>query len=241
VLWNNARKWRWVAGAAVIVVVLYVSAVGAGWSDVLLDGQKVPVPDAWVIATRKECAGLAHCREFCAEVQVVRSNELGKYTVRSWHRKLDYEVRAYREGSQFDNPLSNGEPIVLDARAERQSNPDLVAERIEYLARLAGDISCTGAPKKQQAAVLNVHRTMFREAMSLARSPEQQERARDICQLMYIAELDTVPPPSERETQRTLYALEPQCESQAVVEEREPSPTVVTPAPVEQRMIIPKS
>lgn len=239
---NKARKWCWVAGTAVIVVVLCVSTVRTGWSDLLLDGQKIPVPDAWVIATRKECAGLAHCQHFCAEVRVARTDQLGSYAFRSWHRQLDYEITAYREGYQPAYSVLTGGLFMRDARDERQSNPEWIAERIDYLANSSDLISCTGAPKKQRTALLSVHRAMFREAMSLARSPKQQERARDICQQMYIAELDTLPPPSEREMKRTLYAIEPECQSQVVVEEREPSPPiVVTPAPVEQRMIIPES
>lgn len=70
-------KLRWCIGTAVIAVVLYVSPIRK-WGDVLLDDEKVPVPDAWIIATREECRGLAHCTTSCVEVKAVRTDQQGR-------------------------------------------------------------------------------------------------------------------------------------------------------------------
>lgn len=97
---------------------------------------------------------------------------------------------------------------------------DASSSRIAHLALTAGHMSCSGAPQDERAALLPVYRAMFAEAKALAVEPEQQQRARRICRLMYWASLPTnrapLSPEAEAQAQaRYLQTIEPACNEEA--------------------------
>src|SRR5258706_502664 len=87
---------------------------------------------------------------------------------------------------------------------------------LSSLAMTANEMSCFAAPQGQRAELLPVYKAMFREARSIARYPEQQRVAREICREMYWLRLrpnDPSLPTAEEEVQQRAYlqVVEPAC------------------------------
>lgn len=54
-----------------------VSTVAVAASGELIE-DGAPVADAWLVAIRSECRGLAHCTTSCVEVKVARTDTAGR-------------------------------------------------------------------------------------------------------------------------------------------------------------------
>src|ERR671923_1481036 len=81
------------------IAALAFAGPAVGVSGRLVDQDGRPVPQAWVIATREECKGLAHCSTRCVEVKVAKTDALGNYSFDSGLRRQDaYLLQAYHEG-----------------------------------------------------------------------------------------------------------------------------------------------
>jgi hypothetical protein len=84
---------------AFIAGLLSLSAAVPAAGDRLLDQDREPVADAWVVATRRECIGPGHCSTYCVEVIVAKTDRSGEYDFASGLLTRDaYGVTAYREG-----------------------------------------------------------------------------------------------------------------------------------------------
>ena len=192
------------------------STVAIGASGKLLDQNRKPVADAWVVAKREECNGFAHCNTFCVEVKVAKTDARGNYTFSPWFRSLDaYSLTAYRDG--YLPKYLNFEPFMEHgARDSRFNSMDEVSGRIAYLAKSASEMDCFSAPQEQRLALIPVYKAMFREAVSIARFPEQHKVAREICREMYWTHLShsdsSLSPDAERrEQEHYLQGIEPMC------------------------------
>lgn len=155
----------------------------------MLDADERPLAGAWVVATREECIGLAHCNTFCVEVKVARTDARGNFSFNSGLRSLDaYKPEAYREGYLLTRgrTRTGRTELVMEHKAAdaRFSKMDPVSARIAYLVKTANEMSCFSAPLAERAALLPVYQAMFREANSIARYPEQRREARAICREM---------------------------------------------------------
>jgi ankyrin repeat protein len=98
----------------------------------------------------------------------------------------------------------------------RFANMDAVSGRLAYLVKTAGEMACFTAPQDQREALIPVYKAMFREAISLARFPEQQKVARGICREMFWTQLRANSPGLSQEEERTQQAryldrVEPAC------------------------------
>jgi hypothetical protein len=164
-------------------------AVAVGASGRVLDQNDQPVVDAWVVATRTECTSLVHCRSLCAEVKVAKTDWNGSYWFNSWLRpRSSYSLLAHRDGYLATIRENRGSFELFMERGAvdpRFAKMDAVSGRIAYLSRLAVEMNCFTAPSEQRAALIPVYKAMFREAESIARSPEQRKAAREICFQMY--------------------------------------------------------
>jgi ankyrin repeat protein len=184
----------------------------------LNDRDNRPVAGAWVVATRTECHGFAHCTTSCVEVKVARTDEHGKYSFGFSLRSLDaYQLVAYREGYISDwRQAGEGAPVELflvrGGRDRRFSGMNPVNERIAHLTSIAREISCSSAPVQQRAALVPVYQAMLREANSLARLPEQQKAARVICDELSLTQTDLAgPSPSDWARRDYLRGVAPAC------------------------------
>jgi ankyrin repeat protein len=180
------------------------------------DQNNRPVAGAWVVATRSECRGLAHCTTLCEEVKVVRTDEQGKYAFWSWFHSLDdYQLTVYREGHAPELRLVGPTalpPLVRTSFAPRFSALDPAIRRIAELVKTASAISCFTAPVEQRAALVPVYRALFRDANALARFPEQKKKAQEICDELFNTQMSAFspsPPPSAK--LRYLQDVEPAC------------------------------
>ncbi len=207
--------------AAVLALLssLPMTAAAAGGRLVDQDGQSVA--NAWFVATREECIGFAHCNTHCVEVKVAKTDARGNFSVNTGLRPLnDYAPMPYGEGYLFTlgRARSGRIELVMERKAadSRFSKMDPVSARIAYLAKTANEMSCFAAPQGQRAELLPVYKAMFREARSIARYPEQQRVAREICREMYWLRLrpnDPSLPTAEEEVQQRAYlqVVEPAC------------------------------
>jgi hypothetical protein len=155
----------------------------------LLDQDKQPVANAWVVATREDCIGWGHCNTRCVEVRVAKTDEQGNFAFKTNQRPINaYLLLAHRAeylpihrqvGPRLELWMERG------ARDERFAKLDEVSGRIAHLAKIASEMACFTAPPEQRLALIPVYQAMFREAMSIARLPEHQKVAREICREMY--------------------------------------------------------
>jgi len=146
---------------------------------------KQPIAGAWVIGTRSECFGLAHCSTECVEVRVAVSDVNGAYSFDTRGKLGNYQLFFYRDGywQDYRRRESGIDEVgmIRTGSGWQFVRPDPITHRISYLARLPQQLSCFEAPQDQQAALEPVDRAIFAEATRIARYSEQQELARAIC------------------------------------------------------------
>jgi ankyrin repeat protein len=205
----------WWATAAFLVLLSVVGLVasehllGPKFEHPLLDRNKQPVANAWVVARRVECnGGFGHCHTSCFEVRVAKTDEQGRYFLGRGLRPLaQYGLTAYRDGY---SPGYEGEVLSMLPEGSDRHAPqmDPVNERIAELADSAWGMACVQAPREQTAKLVPVYQAMLREAASIARYPEHRQVAREICRQMSQA---LSPQPSPEGQELYLRDIAPVC------------------------------
>jgi hypothetical protein len=205
---------------ASLPVIFSLPGLALAASGQLLDPDGKPLSGAWVVARREECRGLAHCNTSCVEVKVAKTDIQGHFAFDSGLRSADaYLVTPYLEGYLPRYRQAGRQVAVSMVRGgvdNRFSHLDPVAARIAHLAMTSSEMSCFTGPQEERQALIPVYKAMFREAHSIARLPEHQKSARQICEDMYWTQLrpwDASPAPDvERaEKDRYLRGVEPDC------------------------------
>ncbi len=207
--------------AALLGISLSLSTAAIGANGRLVDQDARPVAGAWVVATREECRGLAHCQTYCVEVKVSKTDERGNFAFGSGLRSLDaYMLTGHRDGllpTYQHVGTSHVKLIMVRGRQdERFSKMDAVSARIAHLALTASHMACFTAPREERVELVPVYQAMFREANAIATSPEHHKVARQICDWMYRAQQrdsdPRYPPEAARaHRERYLQSVEPAC------------------------------
>jgi hypothetical protein len=198
------------------------STAAIGASGQFLDQDGKPVAGAWVVATRHECIGVAHCNTHCVEVKVARTDTRGSYSFPSGLRPVGaYSLAAHQAGYLLTYRYvgSSPNPVYFMARGGsdgRYAKMDPVSARIAHLANTANQMSCFSAPQAERAALLPVYQSMFREASAIAQHAEHHREARRICQEMYGLQRRPSDPSDRSEVERAkqeayLQQVEPAC------------------------------
>jgi len=196
-------------------------AAAIGASGQLLDQDGKPVADAWVVARRDECIGVAHCNTHCVEVKVARTDARGNYAFAGLRPLGAYALAVHREGYLLTYRYVGASPrpehfLARGGIDPRYAKMDPVSARVTHLAKTASEMSCFTAPQPERAALLPVYQSMFREASAIARHAEHHREARAICREMYWLQLRPSHPSDSPNVERAkqeayLQRVEPAC------------------------------
>jgi len=203
------------------VLALSASGISYAVGGQLLDTNGNRVADAWVVATREECIGFAHCTTFCREVRVAQTDARGRYAFQTDRRPASaYWLSAYREGyipAYRLVGLARVE-LVMARGGHDRSDAHLgpVTGRLTHLERTARHMACITAPIEQRAALVPVYKAMYREATGLARSEEQSKVLKQLCRNMYSTQMRRDQPAraagaDEAHREAYLDTVEPAC------------------------------
>ena len=147
-----------------------------------------PVAAAWIVAKRSASVGFVISSTVCAEIQVAKTDPVGKFRV-SWFRPLsNYTVFAYVPGKwkDYTNATRDDRIYLTSTLSDSRINQyDEVQKRINYLISWARTLGCPEASERVRKQVLPVFRLMYSEARKLATRSEDKLLARELCRYMY--------------------------------------------------------
>ncbi len=107
-------------------------------------------------------------RTFCVQVQMVRTDAGGRYTVPTWEGRMGMIMSVYKRGYARVN-----DPVAMNKGIDKlKPGSEDFSQRVVELAR-----SLIGCSDEQEKKLVDLYRALLNDAMSVAKTDEDRRRA----------------------------------------------------------------